>query len=76
MATYKVSELADLPATVDLMTAARILGIGRTTAYKLAGAGEFPCRVERVGGSYRVPSCGLLAYLGLDPRGRPIQHSS
>jgi hypothetical protein len=38
-----VSQLASLPATVDLMTAARILGIGRTKAFELARQGAFPC---------------------------------
>ena len=36
------------------MTAARILGIGRTKAYDLARRGKFPCLVIRVGDLYRV----------------------
>ena len=36
-------------ATVDLMTAARALGLGRTKAYELARRDEFPCRVIRIG---------------------------
>jgi hypothetical protein len=59
------AEVADLPVTVDLLTAGRMLGIGRTTAYKLAQAGEFPCPVVRVGGVYKVPTIGLLRLLGL-----------
>jgi excisionase family DNA binding protein len=60
------ADIAHLPVVVDLLTAARVLGIGRTTAYGLARAGEFPCPVVRVGGTYRVPTAGLLRLLGLD----------
>jgi helix-turn-helix protein len=60
------AQIADLPVTVDLLTAAHALGIGRTTAYTLARTGEFPCLVLRVGGSYRVPTVGVLRLLGLD----------
>jgi excisionase family DNA binding protein len=61
------ADVAALPAVVDLMTAAQVLRIGRTTAYALARDGEFPCPVLRVGGEYRVPTAGLLRVLGLDP---------
>jgi hypothetical protein len=63
--TATFAEVADLPVMVDLLTAGRMLGIGRTTAYKLAQAGEFPCPVVRVGGVYKVPTIGLLRLLGL-----------
>ncbi len=46
------------------MTAARILGIGRTKAYELARSGEFPCLVIRVGDLYRVSTADLLRLLG------------
>jgi hypothetical protein len=35
-------EVLTLPAVVDLLTAARALGIGRTAAYTLARRGESP----------------------------------
>jgi hypothetical protein len=60
-----VSQLASLPATVDLMTAARILGIGRTKAYELARQAAFPCLVIRVGDLYRVSTPDLLRQLGI-----------
>ena len=60
-----LDEIALLPTVVDLLAAARALGIGRTTAYGLARNGEFPCPVIRVGGTYRVPTAGLLSLLGL-----------
>jgi excisionase family DNA binding protein len=63
----KLGELRDLPAVVDLETAARALGIGRTKAYELAKHGEFPCRLRRIGNTYRVPTAELLRYLGIEP---------
>lgn len=60
------SELRELPVAVDLMTAAAALGLGRTKAYELARSGEFPCRLLRLGGTYRVPTADLLRVLGID----------
>jgi hypothetical protein len=59
--------IAQLRATtsVDLMTAALALGMGRTKAYDLARRDEFPCRVIRIGEHYRVPTAGLLELLGV-----------
>jgi hypothetical protein len=59
-------------ASADLMTAALALGMGRTKAYDLARRDEFPCRVIRIGRTYRVPTAGLLELLGVtaeEPRG-------
>jgi hypothetical protein len=61
------AELHALPTVVDLMTAARALDIGRTTAYQLAKAGEFPVRIIRVGTAYHVPTAELLKVLGVTP---------
>ena len=58
------AELLALPVSVDLLNAARALGMGRTLAYDLAKRGEFPVRVLRLGNSYRVPRADLLRYLG------------
>lgn len=55
----RVDEFEALGVTTDLETAARALGVGRGTAYRLAQAGEFPCRVIRVGGRWVVPTVGL-----------------
>ena len=60
-------------ATVDLMTAAAALGLGRTRAYELARRNQFPCRVIRIGDTYRIPTPGLLELLGVapeEPRGQ------
>jgi len=61
------AELLALPVTVDVPTAARALGLGRSTAYELARRDEFPCRVLRVGSSYRVPTADLMRVLGVEP---------
>ncbi len=54
-----VAELLALPVVVDITTAARALGLGRSTGYELAQAREFPCRVLRVGSSTasQPPNC-------------------
>jgi hypothetical protein len=43
------------------MTAASLLGIGRTLAYALVRAGHWPTPVVRVGHLIRVPTAALLA---------------
>jgi hypothetical protein len=59
-----IAQLRATP-TVDLMTAAAALGLGRTKAYELARSGQFPCRVIRIGEVYRIPTPGLLELLGV-----------
>lgn len=58
-------ELLALPVSVDLTTAGRAFGLGRTRAYELARAGQFPCRVIPVGRKFRVPRSALLEALGI-----------
>ncbi len=58
-------ELLALPAAVDLETANRALGLGRSKGYALAKRGEYPCRVLRLGNAYRVVTAELQALLGL-----------
>ncbi|MGE9696701.1 integrase [Streptomyces sp. CH6] len=60
-------DLLDLPAAVDVATAGRAFGLGRTTAYALAKADRFPCRVIRAGKSYRVVTADLLRVLQVAP---------
>jgi len=60
-----LEDLATLPPTVDLMTAAQILGIGRTAAYALVRAGRWPTPVARAGRLIRVPTAPLLDLLGI-----------
>ncbi len=56
-----------LGAVTDLPTAGRIFGLGRSLAYALAQAGEFPAPVIRVATRYRVPTAGILTALGINP---------
>ncbi|MGW0805554.1 helix-turn-helix transcriptional regulator [Nonomuraea sp. NPDC002799] len=56
--------MASQPLVVGLMEASQLLGMGRTTAYRLAKTGMFPCPVLRFGGRYAVPLHGLRALLG------------
>lgn len=60
-------ELLALPTTVSVETAARALGLGRTRAYQLARQGQFPCKVIRIGTSYRVVTVDLRRLLGIEP---------
>jgi hypothetical protein len=61
------AEVLALPAAVDLATAGRALGIGRTKAFELAREGKFPVKVLQVGPKYRVPRTALLEALDIDP---------
>ncbi|TDC88625.1 DNA-binding protein [Actinomadura sp. 7K507] len=69
MQPLKHADLAELPSVVDIVTAARALGLSRTYAYQLAKNDQFPCKVLRIGNCYRVPTAALLALL--DPERNP-----
>jgi hypothetical protein len=72
-----VAELLALPPAVDLPTAGRAWGLGRTKAHELARAGEFPCPVRRIGHTYRVVRADLLRSLGIEPEtGTAAPHSA
>jgi predicted DNA-binding transcriptional regulator AlpA len=60
-----LKDLTSLPPTIDLKTAAQILGIGRTAAYALVRAGHWPTPVVRAGRLIRVPTAPLLQLLGI-----------
>jgi hypothetical protein len=59
------AELRALPVSVDLVTAARAFGIGRSGAYDLQARGEFPCVVLKVGRRLVVPRAEILRALGV-----------
>jgi len=63
-------EARKLPTVVDLPTAGRMLGIGRSAAYELVRVGEWPTPVLRLGRLIRVPTAPLLELLG--ERQRPV----
>lgn len=63
---------ASLPPVLDVPTAGRLLGLGRSAAYALVLAERWPTPVVRLGRRLRIPTAPLLALLGLDPV-RPSQ---
>lgn len=62
---WTLENIRELPPVLDLPEAAAVLRIGRTSAYALAKRGAFPVPVLRAGKLYRVPTAGLLGFLGL-----------
>jgi hypothetical protein len=63
-ATWTVDAVRALGTTTDIVTAAAVLGIGRTAAYQLARDGEFPVPVTRVGRRFIVGVPHLLRAIG------------
>lgn len=61
----QLSELLELPVAFDLETANRAYGMGRTKGFELAKRGAYPCRVIKVGATYRVARADLLRDLGI-----------
>ncbi|TCP48528.1 hypothetical protein EV191_11085 [Tamaricihabitans halophyticus] len=59
-------EVFELPATLDMTTAACAIGVHVNTAYKLAQRNEFPCRIWRLGWRYRVPTMELMKAMGIE----------
>ncbi|MCA1605939.1 MAG: DNA-binding protein [Actinobacteria bacterium] len=64
--TITLDEIRRWPATVSLGTACGPFGISQSYGYALARAGQFPCRVLRVGRRYVVPTEGIIAVLTAD----------
>lgn len=56
--------------TVDLLTAARILSIGKDAAYRAAKDGSLP--TIKVGGRSKVPTAKLRDMLGLPAPQTPL----
>ncbi|HEY5199885.1 MAG TPA: excisionase family DNA-binding protein, partial [Acidothermaceae bacterium] len=59
----RVDPAVPLPAVLDLVQAAALLGVGRTTAYKLVHDGEWPTPVLRLGRLIKIPTQPLLDLL-------------
>ena len=53
-------ELATLPALLDVPTAAKVLGIGRSLAYDLVRRGEWPTTVLHIGKLIKIPREPLI----------------
>jgi hypothetical protein len=64
-APWSTEQIQALGVTTDIVTAGAVLGIGRTTAYRLARTNQFPVPVLRVGNQYIVPVAHLLKAVGL-----------
>ena len=60
-----------LPAAVDVPTAGKCLGFGRSKAYELARSGQFPVPVLPIGSTFRVTRASILAYLDLEDTDAP-----
>jgi hypothetical protein len=60
----RLSELADLPAALDVPQAARVARVSTDAAYALIAQDKWPTPVVRFGKSIRVPTVPLLAALG------------
>ncbi|MGH9072802.1 MAG: helix-turn-helix domain-containing protein [Acidimicrobiales bacterium] len=57
------------PLTMSLSEAAKVLGIGVSTAYRLCSRGEFPVPLLRIGGTVKVSRKRLWDYVeGTDDR--------
>jgi excisionase family DNA binding protein len=59
----RVDPAVPLPAVLDLAAAAALLGVGRTTAYKLVHDGQWPTPVLRLGRLIKIPTQPLLELL-------------
>lgn len=60
---WTIERVQQLGVVTDIETAGAVLGLGRTTTYRLAKDNQFPAPVIRAGRSYRVPVAGLLRQL-------------
>jgi excisionase family DNA binding protein len=58
-----VDPAVPLPAVLDLVQAAALLGVGRTTAYRLVHDGQWPTPVLRLGRLIKIPTQPLLELL-------------
>ena len=65
------NELDELPPVLDVPTAAKVLGIGRSLAYELVRRGEWPTTVLHVGKLIKIPTEPLVRLLGAAPEPGP-----
>ena len=64
-------DLDQLPALIDVPTAAAVLGIGRSLAYDLVRTDRWPTPVLRVGKLIRIPTAALSRLLDADTAAAP-----
>lgn len=66
-----------LPPVFPVLVASSVLGIGKNQTYQLLSKGEYPVRVRRISGHWKVSRWDLLRYLGVlaEPDGdEPARH--
>jgi predicted DNA-binding transcriptional regulator AlpA len=54
---------ANWPPAVDVPTAGAVFGLSRSHAYELVARGEFPAKVIKFGGRYKVLTESLIRAL-------------
>ncbi len=69
MAARIAVELTELPATISVERAAKLLGVSRSVAYRAAASGQLP--TITFGRRVLVPTFRLLEMLGLPVEERP-----
>lgn len=72
---WTAERIRALGASTDLATAAAVLGMSRSAAYKLIRRDAFPVPHFRVGAHYRIPTAPLLAALYLHDPDTPPERS-
>lgn len=69
-------ELLRLPPIINIETAGRALGLGRSISYQLAAQGEFPVTVIRGKNALRVPTAEVYKLLGIPIEERIVSRPS
>jgi excisionase family DNA binding protein len=67
MAAKNEDELSELPPTISVARAAKLLGVSRSAAYRAAASGQLP--TITLGRRVLVPTSRLLEMLGLPNEG-------
>jgi excisionase family DNA binding protein len=62
-----VADVAELPPTISIEHAAKLLGVSRSVAYRAAASGQLP--TITFGRRLLVPTCRLLEMLGFPVQG-------
>jgi excisionase family DNA binding protein len=69
MAGQKLPDLTELPPTISVEHAARLLGVSRSSAYRAAASGQLP--TISFGRRLLVPTSRLLEMLGFPIEEQP-----
>jgi excisionase family DNA binding protein len=69
MAAKNEDELSELPPTISVARAAKLLGVSRSTAYRAAASGQLP--TITFGRRLLVPTSRLLEMIGLPIEEQP-----